>query len=445
METHRWIATALCLASGVAGAESVDLIVEHARLIDGTGRSPVEDATIVIANGRIQDVTLERPPTHARRVLDARGFTVVPGLVDAHSHLLSEAPSAPGSSLLDHEPHMSHRSPESVEDYIAHRLPTRLRRYLEAGVTTLVDLGSWEPYIFEVREKLSRGELQGPRLFVTGRIFTAPGGHPDESLCAGNPFCASVSVSTDDPLVAREAVDGLADRDVDGIKVVFDALDLLPFSEGYPKLRRDVLTSIIERAHAHGLPVVAHVLTGEDAVTVVEAGADALAHLPFLGLESARASNGKALLELLGERRIPIVPTVAVITPEDLPFPLGLLLRFSYWLSRSSAQPLRVNAVALVLGTDFSGNGPDPKPGAAVRRETETLVTLGFTEAEVIQMATGNAARFPLLPETLGTIRPGSTADLLLLPGDPLVDVRVLTAPTVVVKDGRIVVDERED
>ncbi len=73
-----------------------------------------------------------------------------------------------------------------------------------------------------------------------------------------------------------------------------------------------------------------------------------------------------------------------------------------------------------------------------------TLVTLGFTEAEVIRMATGNTSRFPMLPDGLGTIAPGSVADLLLLPDDPLDDIGALTSPAVVVKDGRIVVDRRE-
>ena len=336
------------------------------------------------------------------------------------------------------------KGPESVEDYIAHRLPTRLRRYLEAGVTTLVDLGSWEPFIFEIRDKIEAGELLGPRLYVVGRVFGAPGGHPSESVCGGQEtFCSIVSFSTNDPATARSKVDQLAERGVDGIKVILDALDLLPFSDGYPKLQPEVLKAIIEQAHSHSLPVVVHALSDEDGAIALEAGADALVHMPVSGLSLAKTSTGQSVAEFLGQSRAPIVTTVAVIAPEDLPFPLGLAMRTSYLAFRPLLRELRHNDVVLVLGTDFSGTGPDPQPGAAVRREAMTLVKMGFSEAEVIRMATGNASRFPMLPKGLGTITPGSVADLLLLPDDPLADIGALTSPTVVVKDGRVVVDKR--
>lgn len=424
--------------------DAIDLIVRNARLIDGTSTSPVEGTTILISGGRVTEVISGASPHVAREVIDAEGFTVVPGLVDAHNHVLMEAPTAPGSSLVDFKPEMIHDGPESVEDYIANRLPTRLRRYLEAGVTTLVDLGSWEPFILEVRDKIEAGELLGPRLFAVGRVFAAPGGHPTENMCGGKAWCsANLSYSTNDPVAARRAVDQLAERGVDGIKVIFDALDLLPFSDGYPKLQPEVLKAIVEQAHAHSLPVVVHVLSDEDGAIALEAGADALVHMPIPGLFSARTSTGQSVPEFLGQSRVPVVTTMAAIAPEDLPYLLGVAMRISYLAFRPFLRALRHNDVVLVLGTDFGGIGPDPQPGAAVRREAMTLVTLGFSEAEVIRMATGNASRFPMVPEGLGTIAPGSYADLLLLPDDPLADIGALTSPTVVVKDGRIVVDKR--
>ena len=110
---------------------------------------------------------------------------------------------------------------------------------------------------------------------------------------------------------------------------------------------------------------------------------------------------------------------------------------------RPTFHALKDAGVVIVLGTDFAGIGPDPQPGIAVRKEAEALVALGFKEGEVIQMATGNAGRFPLIPGTIGTIVPGSYADLLLLEGDPLKDISALFAPTVVVKEGKIVIDKR--
>lgn len=446
--THLLVGLAFMLIArgalpAAAEADRVDLIVRNARLIDGIQMTPVEDATILISDGRILEVISGATAHVADEVIDATGFTVVPGLVDAHNHLLMEAPAAPTSSLLDVEPDMLHDSPESVEEFIQRRLPTRLHRYLEAGVTTLVDLGSFEPFIFEVRNQIKAGELVGPRLFVAGRVFGAPDGHPCETIFGGKPFCSTLSVGTDDPVAARLAVDQMAKQGVDGIKVIFDALDILPFSDGYPKLSAETLTAIIEQAHGHSLPAVVHVLSDEDGMIAVEAGADALVHMPTAGWSSARTSAGQSLPELLAQRRVPIVTTVGKLTPEDLPFLLGVTMRVSYLAFRPFLRAMRDNEFDLVLGTDFSGTGPDPQPGEAVRRETETLVSMGFTEAEVIRMATGNASRFPMLPEGLGMVAPGSVADLLLLPGDPLEDIESLTSPTVVVKDGKIVVDKR--
>lgn len=438
-----FVVAAMVAPPAAAETNAVDLIIRNARLIDGTNASAIKGATILVSAGRVTDVVSGPSPHVAHEIIDADGFTVVPGLVDAHNHLLNESPTAPGSSLLDREPGMVHEGPESVEDYVANRLPIRLRRYLEAGVTTLVDLGSWAPFIFDVRDKIEAGELVGPRLFVVGRVFGAPGGHPSGSICGGNAFCSSVSISTNDPVTARRAVDQLAERKVDGIKIIFDALNIPPFFDGYPKLQPEVMKAIIEQAHAHSLPAVVHVTSDEDGAIALDAGADALVHMPLPGLFSAETLSGQSVPEFLGQSRVPVVTTMAIIAPEDLPYLLGVAMRVSYLAFRPYLRALRHNDVVLVLGTDFSGTGPDPQPGAAVRREALTLVTLGFSEAEVIRMATGNTSRFPMLPEGLGTIAPGSVADLLLLPRDPLADIGALTSPTVVVKDGKIVVDKR--
>lgn len=438
------LAVALFATSGLAETAPIDLVVRNARLIDGTGADPVDDATILVSQGRVVDVL--RGPSHhqAPRVIDARGYTVVPGLVDAHSHVLSELPDARTIvDLADSSP-ASVRGPEQVKDYIEHRLPTRLRRYLEAGVTTVVDLASYRPFIIDVRDRVNRGDLVGPRLFVVGPAFGAPGGHPAATMCHEIPWCVNnVSVSTNDPAVARRAVDELSTAGVDGIKVIFDAFDLgLPF-RGYPKLRPDVLAAIVERAHYHGLPVVAHVMKGTDAATVAEAGVDAIVHIPMKALFSYESPSGEPIPELLSRLEVPVVSTIGADVSE-----VGLAIRALIGLGRlfifaPTVRALREGGVTFVLGTDFNGLGEDPDPGEAVRGEAKALVAYGFSNREVLQIATGNAARFPIIPDDIGTIAAGSIADMLLLGEDPLEDVAALFAAAVVIKDGEIVIDKR--
>ncbi len=430
-------------AGGVVAPAVVDLVIQNARLIDGTGGDPIVGATILVSEGHVLEV-LTGPSHHiGRQTIDAKGFTVVPGLTDAHTHVLVEYPGAKGESIFRLTPDLPVDGPEQVQDYIENRLPTRMRRYLEAGVTTILDNASYRPFILDVRDKVNRGEIVGPRMFVVGPAFAAPGGHPGAGpICASKPWCArNLTISTNDPAQARRAVDELADEGVDGIKLVCD--DLRVLGGPYPKMKPEVLKAIVDQGHRRSLPVVAHVITSKDAGVVVDAGVDGLVHTPIKDLFSYTAASGESIPALLKRNNIPVISTVRIDT-DGAPFWMKAAMIFvNPLVFRPTFHALKDAGVVIVLGTDFAGIGPDPQPGIAVRKEAEALVALGFKEGEVIQMATGNAGRFPLIPGTIGTIVPGSYADLLLLEGDPLKDISALFAPTVVVKEGKIVIDKR--
>jgi imidazolonepropionase-like amidohydrolase len=440
------LASALLMLSSSPGfgeGNRVEIAIRHARLIDGTGSDPVEDATLLISEGRVVEVLSGSSPFEAESEIDATGFTVVPGMVDAHSHSLVTFPDASGSTFFSLTADSFIDGPEQVEEDIERRLPLRLQRYLEAGVTTIVDPASFRTYIFDVRDKVNRGDILGPRMFITGPAFAAPGGHPGESLiCGGKPWCTeNLTLSTNDPDEARRGVDALADAGVDGIKVMFD--DFSMAGAALPKMRHDVLTAIVEESHRRSLPVVAHVFTSEDAGVVVEAGVDALVHVPNRNLFSYETASGKSIPALLSDGGIPVVTTLGLFT-EDAPALMRVAMAVSRFLIfRPSLRALKDSGVDLVMGTDFTAIGPDPQPAAVMNREAQTLIDFGFGESEVLQIATGNAARFPMIPDDIGGIAPGKRADLLLIDGDPLQDISVLFAPTVVLMDGKIVVDKR--
>ena len=254
-------------------------------------------------------------------------------------------------------------------------------------MTTIVDASSFRPFIFDVRDRVNRGDIPGPRMFIAGPAFTALGGHPGEGpICAGKPWCVdNLTVSTNSPADARRAVDELAASGVDGIKVVVDDLSLL--SDPLPKMKLDVLMAIVEQSHSHSLPVVAHAMSSEDAGVVIEAGVDALVHVPLRDLFGYEAASGESIPALLSRKNIPVITTIGFGT-EGAPFWLRAAIPIvRTFVIQPSLESLGEANVVLIIGTDFAGIGADPQPGAAVRAEAEALVEYGFAESEVLQMA----------------------------------------------------------
>ncbi len=201
--------------------------------------------------------------------------------------------------------------------------------------------------------------------------------------------------------------------------------------------------AIVEQSHSHSLPVIAHAMSSEDASAVIDAGVDALVHVPFRDLLSYETPSGESIPALLSEKNIPVVTTVGIDTT-DAPFWIRASMPFArFVIFKPTLDALKEADVILVLGMDFSGVGADPQPGSAVRAEVEALIELGFTESEVLRTATANASEHPMIPNGIGSITPGSRADLLLLEDDPLENIGALFSPTVVIKDGRVVIDKR--
>ena len=194
--------------------------------------------------------------------LSGTGYTVMPGFIDTHVHLIP-------SGGID--------SDEALTRFIEDRLPERLDSFLASGTTTIYDEGDFWPAISRVKDRIAAGTLRGPRLFAVGLILTAPGGHPASTICRTNPYCQqNRMVQLDTPAKARETVDMLAkggpggvvgnvgNVGIDGIKVVHEAIGIT--------MSRDVLDAVIERARNHGIPVDSHNETVKSSIEAVEAG-----------------------------------------------------------------------------------------------------------------------------------------------------------------------------
>lgn len=422
----------LLLAACTSSPEA-DLVITNARIITGTGEV-IENGSVLIKGNRILSIKKEPGSVEGSTVIDAEGKSVLPGLIDAHVHLLIED--------LTSLPH----SDGELEAFIRDDLPGRLRAFLQSGITTVISTGDFWPAISKVRENIRSGELLGPRLFTSGPVFTAPGGSP-----AAGPICGSPRTDQDNPWCrehiaavvesrrqAREAVDRLARAGVDFVKMVSDSIS----PPGLEQLGPELVAEIIAAAHDHGLKAYAHINEMEHARTIVKFGLDGLVHVPFATSAESRSEN---LVKVMERRGVTAVTTS--VTSQDLRDRFAdegrneLAEMFSDNL-RDRLQAIRriaeTDASLVVLGTDT----PNLPPAEAFHREVRLLKEANLTPTQIIQATTRNAAVHLGLENELGTLETGKLADLIVVDGNPLEDVSELKNIKVVVKDGVVVVED---
>jgi len=408
---------------GLHGQRTV--LLKDVRVIDGRGLVS-EAATVVIVGQTIQGISQNSVVDPTATVIDGDGLTLLPGLIDAHVHLL-------------YQYHVQNDS--SLRQFMAETLPNRLRKYLEHGVTSVMSTGDHWPEILEVRRQIEERVLVGPRLFLVGPVFSAADGHPGSSVCAGNPWCREhLAAEVLDEAEARRKVREVARQNADAIKVVYDRT-----FRSLNNISEQLLAVIIDEAHKQGLPTVVHVGLADEGTTALELQADALVHVPK---DEPTQFQRSKLAEALLARRTTAVTTLSVKAPysdstgrqlEPFGGPFSERVAGELQHSRANVAFLADRGVPLVLGTDT----PMLDPVESVYREIDQLREAGLTPLQIIQTFTRNAALHPGMSSDLGSIEPGKVADLILVAGDPLVDVSALQRVVLVMKDGEVVINRR--
>lgn len=409
---------ALVLSTSCAESteQTADLLVTNARVLTGSG-TVIPNGSILIHEGRIEAIREGEVTEKAARVIDADGRTVLPGLIDTHRHFLGYAFAMSAAT-----------NEAEIQNYIDTELPGVLKGLLSAGLTTVMVPTDFVPEIFEVRQRLSEGDLIGPRLLAAGRAFTGPGGHPAGSgVCDGDPFCRSrCAVELDDPDLVRAEVKKDVEMGADFIKVIVDRY-IVPDTV----IDDGVFEAIAKESDALGVPLLVHSSNVDELMTVVEKGADKLVHAPSGSIEESEA-------DLLVQSGVPVATTVAYASPAFAEATGQPWNENEYRQILDNIRFLVDSGVVVAFGTD----NPPQLGWTEFMYEVKALGTV-LSPLEVIESMTIQAARFLDIDDRLGTLEPGKVADLVIVDGDPLEDLSSLANVVVVVKEGRIMADKR--
>lgn len=413
-----------------SGALAQNLVITNARVIDGTGRV-LDRGSVVVEDGRIVSVSEGGGEARGGTVIDARGMTVMPGLIDTHVHVLIGMVGPDNQAALDR--------------WIETKLADELEAHLAAGFTTIASHGDFLEEILDVRERLENGQLRGPRVLTAGRAFTAPGGHPSSTVCASKPFCVrALSVEVTDPTDARENVRKLAAAGVDSIKMIYDD----EFVPGH-HLDHEVMAAIIDEAKRLNIPSTAHITSSQDALDVAEAGIIRLVHFASTG-----GAIDRETMEVF--RKIPVSTTSRMHAP--LVDETGKKTSHAYdpvgnpsgheYTAKDEAR-MNENLANIRLLWDIGGLvafGTDHVAGldrsGVTMHEIETLSRI-LSPEEIVTAITRNAAAYLGISNETGTLEPGKFADIVLIDGDPLADPMDLGNVKLVMRNGEVVLDAR--
>lgn len=414
-------------SSSIGGdmAQTYDLVIHAGRLIAVPGEAARGASTIAVRDGRIAAVLDGHVALPAAQILDWKARTVLPGLIDTHVHFSFDPRTRIWSAAIDR--------PEDVALFAY----ANARKTLEAGFTTVRDVGSDGESIHALRDAINKGQISGPRIFLSGTSLAIIGGHGDMSglnrkatealypydytgACTGAVEC-SVRV--------REA----AKYGADLIKITATGGIMSQQARGLGQhLNDEELSAIVKSAHDLGLKVASHAHGLAGVAASVRAGVDSIEHGTYLDAETARA---------MAARGTYLVPTLGLVDGHDAADAdrLTPAVRAKMVEARKvSGQNIRLakrHGVKIAFGTDAGVS----EHGTNARQFSHMVKQGPMTPMEALRAATVSAADLMGQSDELGTIAMGKYADLIAVDGNPYEDVTLLEKVAAVIKDGQII------
>ena len=378
------------------------------RLIDGAGRL-WERADICIEGDRIVAVGESLPAASGAAEIPLAGATIIPGLMNCHTHICGERSPAAGGI-----------TPTQLHVEYAWRGAHWLEDALQRGVTAIRDLGGVEHVDLGLKRLVEQGKLAGPRVRSAGRAICMTGGHGYTN-----------GVEADGPAEVRKAARGQMKAGADTIKVLATGGVMTPGTQpGSPQLTREEMAAAVEEAHKAGFGVAAHAEGRQGIRDAILAGVDSIEHGYELDDE---------VIGLMLERGTFLCPTLTCdIRIADfgdrLGLPPGAVEKMRRWIGHllTSFERAHKAGVRIAAGNDAFADWVAPGDMAG---EIAAMVQYGMTPHAAIIAATANAAELLRLPDE-GTLVAGKRANLVILAGDPLADVAALRDVRGVLKDG---------
>jgi imidazolonepropionase-like amidohydrolase len=419
---------ALIAGTAVAQVPTESVVLVHAgRLLDRPGQPPRGASTVIVRNGRIEAIRdgFTAPDNFpGATVIDLRERYVLPGLIDSHVHL--ESDSAGQEGLLE--------SLTNGDAYFAYQALANARKTLEAGFTTVRNLGDDRGVTLALRDAIAAGKVAGPRILDAGTGISTTAGHGDRTLSLAPDIAEHVSETNlcDGPESCRHAVRAQVRRGVDLIKIMTTGGVNSRIGAGVGKqMFDDEGQALIETAHLYGKKVAVHAHGADGINLALKYGADSIEHGTLLDEESVK------LFLKSGAYYVPTLSTVngylerIAADPNAYPPQVRAKIDWRIQITGKALELAYPRGVKIAFGTDagVSKHGRNAD-------EFELMVKHGMPAAAAIKAATLNAADLLGIAAQVGSIEPGKRADLIAVAGDPLSDVTVLKRVSFVMKDG---------
>jgi imidazolonepropionase-like amidohydrolase len=412
--------------------------IKGGTLIDGTGNEPLKNSMVIIEDSKIIEVGQVgqvRIPSGAE-VIDAGGRVLMPGIIDCHTHITFPVTpfAATGFGALEYA-----QADRAIWTVVT------VKKLIEAGITTIRDMGSTGHIDLAVRDAIKRGDIPGPRIFASDAGLSITGGHMD---VLKNVRTIAFDLPPEYTQQQRPTADGVAECikvvrqqirvGADQIKIwatggVMETSERATIQE----YSDEEIKTVVNEANRAGRFVAAHAIGPPEAIKVcIEAGVRSIEHGIF---------NDEESIEMMSEKGTYLVPTMVAYHLLTAPYMPPVIKEVANRAVAAHEKTLRMakeTRVKIALGTD-SGSPFGSIHGECQTKELELMTKSGLTEMETITAATKTAAECIGIGNKTGTLEPGKLADLIIIQGNPLEDIKILQDKNrikIVMKEGKAIV-----